>query len=80
MADSAVLPEDQLISVVPVEGGWSVQCALTGQSLLFLSGARAEENARRLAACVARLGYDARVAVHDRRNALVATLRFFAEG
>lgn len=73
------LPEDQLISVIPVEGGWSVQCALTGEALLFLSGAKAEENARKLAACMTRLGYDARVAVHDRRNILVGTLRFFAQ-
>jgi hypothetical protein len=72
--------QDQLISVVPVEGGWSVQCALTGQSLLFLSGARAEENARSLATCIARLGYDTRVVVHDRRNVMIGSLRYFAEG
>jgi hypothetical protein len=68
---------DHEIKVVPVDGGWSVQCRLVGAPQMFLSGARAEETARRLAQTVARAGADARVVVHDRSHALVGTQRYF---
>jgi hypothetical protein len=71
-------PLDQTIAVVPVEGGWSVICALS-QPLMFISGAKAEEKARSLGQVLAKLGHDARVLVHDRSQALVATIRYFAD-
>jgi hypothetical protein len=70
---------DHVIKVTPVEGGWSVESALTSHPLLFFSGARAEAQARSLAEVVAKTGHDAQVVVHDRRNMLVGTVRFFAE-
>ena len=73
------MPIDQRISVTPVEGGWQVECALTGQPMMFLSDARAQEMAQALARCVASLGQDARVFVHDRSKALLATTRYFAD-
>lgn len=69
---------DHVISVMPVLGGWSVQSHMTAQPLMFLSGRRAEENARSLAECAAKLGHDAAVMVHDRRAALVGTIRYAA--
>jgi len=69
---------EQVIVVVPVEGGWSVQCSMIGQTLFFLSGARAEENARKLGACIAELGHDVRVMIHARDSTLVGTRRHFA--
>jgi hypothetical protein len=68
---------DHEIKVVPVDGGWSVQCRLAGAPQMFLSGARAEESARRLAERVAASGADARVVVHDRSHALVGAQRYF---
>ncbi|CAN7626868.1 hypothetical protein LJR225_004812 [Phenylobacterium sp. LjRoot225] len=69
---------EQVIVVVPVEGGWSVQCSMTGQPVFFRSGAQAEETARKLAACIAELGQDVRVMIHARDSALVGTRRHFA--
>lgn len=69
---------DQVIVVGPVDGGWSVQCSMIGQPLFFLSGAKAEESARKLAACIAELGQDVRVMIHDRDHGLVGTRSYFA--
>jgi hypothetical protein len=49
------------------------------QPLMFLSGGRAEAQANALAACLTRLGDDARVVVRDRSESLVGARRFFAE-
>jgi hypothetical protein len=68
---------DHMILVAPVEGGWSVRCDEGLQPLMFLSGARAEEQARVLARCIARGGDDAHVVVQDRRSALVGSTRYF---
>jgi len=67
---------DRTILVAPVEGGWSVRCDDGLQPLMFLSGARAEEQARALARCFARNGGDAQVVVHDRASALVGSTRY----
>lgn len=69
---------DRVITVRPVGGGWCVACSLTGE-LMFLSGARAEEKARALAACFAELGSDVHLEVHDLRDQLVATRRYFGD-
>jgi hypothetical protein len=70
---------DHVISVLPVLGGWSVQAPITAQPLMFLSGRRAEEKAKSLGECLAKLGHDARVMIHDRRSTLVGTIRYAAE-
>ena len=70
---------DERIIVVPVEGGWSVQSAISGLSLMFLSGAKAEEKAKALAQRIAASGRDAHVLIHDRREILIGTVRYFAE-
>jgi len=46
---------------------------------MFLSGARAEEKARSLAACLAELGSDVRLTVHDLRGQLVATRIYWGD-
>jgi hypothetical protein len=70
--------KDRVITVRPVSGGWCVSCGSTGD-LMFLSGARAEEKARALARCFADLGSDVQLAVHDLRDQLVATRRYFGD-
>lgn len=69
---------DRLIVVRPVAGGWRLECDAT-EALMFLSGARAEEKAKRLAACLAELGSDVLLSVHDRLGGLVATRRYFGD-
>lgn len=69
---------DDDISVVPVSGGWRVLSPLDDTPLMFLSGAKAEEKAKALAARLAAAGRDARVLIHDRTSALVGAWRFFA--
>jgi hypothetical protein len=69
---------DAIISVIPVDGGWSVLCSVVGQPLMFLSGSRAEQEARSLGKCLATLGHDAQVQVHDRRKTLIGTVRYFS--
>jgi hypothetical protein len=68
----------QNILVTPVEGGWCVECSMTGQ-LMFLSGAKAEEKARSLAQCLASGGQDVRVVIHDLSKQVVATRRYFSD-
>ncbi|HEY8572774.1 hypothetical protein [Phenylobacterium sp.] len=72
------MAKDRQITVRPVAGGWCVECEMTGE-LMFLSGARAEEKARSLAACLAELGSDVRLSVHDRQGGLIATRRYFGD-
>ena len=71
------IPETDL-SVVPVEGGWSLLSSLDDTPLMFLSGAKAEEKAKALAERIASAGHDARVLIHDRTRALIGTWRYFA--
>lgn len=70
--------QDRQIVVRPVAGGWCVDCEVA-QGLMFLSGARAEEKAKSLAACLAGLGSDVLLSVHDRLGGLVATRRYFGD-
>lgn len=62
------------ITVRAVQGGWTVETVLLPAPLMFLSGARAERQAHRLAQAAARLGRDVQVAIHDKMNALVALI------
>lgn len=67
------------ISVDAVEGGWLVNGLEGCEDLLFLSGGRAEHQAHALAQCLAALGYDTRVEIHDRTNALAGDFRYAAQ-
>jgi len=62
----------QEITVAPCALGWAVVCDGLWQPLLFLSGGRAESQAKALAVAVAKAGYDVCLSVLDRRRALVA--------
>jgi hypothetical protein len=67
----------QTVEVSPVSGGWVVLTSGHCAPLVFLSGGRAEQQARRLAVCFASLGDDVRLAVRDLSDAIVGT--FFYE-
>jgi hypothetical protein len=71
------LESEARIYVRPVGGGWSVDCACD-ETLMFLSGGRAEMQARRLAECLCSLGRDAVVEVHDRSDVIVGAIHFAA--
>jgi hypothetical protein len=77
-AGGQVVGKDRQITVRPVAGGWCVESEILGE-LMFLSGARAEEKARSLAACLAELGSDVRLTVHDLRGQLVATRIYWGD-
>jgi hypothetical protein len=66
------------ISVAPVEGGWSVLCGSQLHPMMFLSGARAEQQARALARRLSLTGDHASVKVHDRTSTLVGATRYWA--
>jgi hypothetical protein len=70
---------DALVKVRPMGAAWVVESAERLEPLLFLSGAKAEAQAHAIARSIARTGGDARVAVHDRAQQLVGTVRYFAE-
>jgi hypothetical protein len=55
----------RIIWVSPLADGWAVLCAGL-EPLVFRSGGRAEAQARRLAACLAKLGRAVQVRVLDR--------------
>ncbi|MEO8115763.1 MAG: hypothetical protein ABI655_15345 [Phenylobacterium sp.] len=59
-----------MISVSPVEGGWAVRFDYSLQPMMFLSGGRAEAQARAMAAVMNSLGHAAEVRVHDRSGRL----------
>lgn len=63
------------IYVSPVEGGWSVSCSLS-EAQVFLSGAKAEDSARKLAAQFASSGRDAEVIVIDRNGDVVGSTHY----
>lgn len=60
----------RVILVSPLADGWAVRCAGI-EPLVFLSGGRAEAYARRLALCLAKLGREVQVRIHDRARNLV---------
>jgi hypothetical protein len=71
-------PRKALLDVTPVDGGWRLLCPTTGD-LMFLSGGRAEQCARRTALLLAQLGLEVEVRIHDRFNALAGTIHYFAD-
>ena len=66
------------IAVVPVDGGWSVACDGGLEPVMFLSGARAEAQARALAQRLSEAGGDVRLTVRDRSSAVVGQSRYCA--
>ena len=62
----------RIILVSPLADGWAVICAGL-EPLVFRSGARAEAQAKKLAACLAKLGRAVQVRIHDRARNLIAT-------
>ena len=67
------------IAVAPVEGGgWSLACDLGLEPMMFLSGARAEAQARALARRLSEAGGEVELTVRDRSRALVGMTRYLA--
>ena len=71
--------DDIMFHVRPAGHGWLVDAAAGVQPLLFHSGAKAEAQAHTLARCVAGVGHDARVLIHDRAQQIVGSTRYFAQ-
>lgn len=65
----------RIIWVSPLAGGWAVFCADL-EPIVFRSGARAEAQAKRLAACLAKLGRAVQVRILDRSRTLVGAQMF----
>ena len=66
------------IAVSPVDGGWSIACDDGLEPMMFLSGARAEAQARALARRLAEAGEEVELTVRDRSSALVGHTRYLA--
>lgn len=71
-----VTRREAAISVAPVQGGWRMEAPICGQPLMFRSGACAERQARGLARRLAQLGYEIRLEVRDRRDAIAGRFRY----
>jgi hypothetical protein len=69
----------RIISVLPLAEGWAVRCADL-ETLVFRSGGQAEEQAKTMAACLARLGRAVQVRIHDRAMNLIGTAEYPALG
>jgi hypothetical protein len=65
----------RVIWVSPLANGWEVRCAEL-EPLVFRSGRKAEEQANKLAACLADLGSAAQVRIQDRALNLVGTTHY----
>lgn len=66
------------IAVGPVDGGWSVDWDVVGQPMMFLSGARAEAQARALARRLCDAGEDVDLVVRDRARTLIGSAYYHA--
>jgi hypothetical protein len=66
--------ERLVIEVRAAEGGWSVTAEVFRGPLMFLSGARAEREACRLAKAASAVGRESAVLVHDRSGQLIACI------
>ncbi len=64
------------IEVRPVAGGWRLDCPASDHPLMFASGGRAEAKAHQLARCLARLGREVDVVVHDRAERVVGLTHY----
>jgi len=69
---------DAVISVDPVESGWCVTGPLE-QRRVFITGGRAECQARELGQSLAAMGQTAIVEIHDRAGAMAGLALYLAE-
>jgi hypothetical protein len=69
---------DAVISVGPVERGWCVTGPLE-QRRVFITGGRAESQARKLGERLAAMGQTAIVEIHDRAGAIAGSVLYLAE-
>lgn len=53
------------INVQPLRAGWALECSQFLEAQLFKSGGEAERNAVRLAAALTKLGWCAKIVIHD---------------
>jgi hypothetical protein len=53
------------INVQPLKTGWALECSQFLEAQLFKTGGEAERNAIRLAAALAKVGWCAKVVIHD---------------
>jgi hypothetical protein len=60
----------RIISVKPVGDGWSVGADAFDSEMMFLSGAKAEAAARRLAKTIAKSGHSSEIRIFLRDGAL----------
>lgn len=70
---------ERVIKVRQHSAGWSVECALSGQPMMFLAADRAEAQARALARRLASTGPDVQVTVHGEQYQLLGTARYFGD-
>jgi hypothetical protein len=68
-------PGGAVISVSPVAGGWCVSSPIE-ESLMFLTGDHAEDQARALGRCLASLGQTAIVEVLDRDGDIAGSVTY----
>lgn len=64
------------ICVVPLGEGWAVEQEDLAESLVFISGGRAEAAARKLARATSRAGMSAEIVIHDRNGQVVGRQRY----
>lgn len=68
---------NRIIWVSPLADGWAVICAGI-EPIVFHSGGKAEAQAKRLAACLAKLGRAVQVRILDRSRTLVGSQLYTA--
>jgi hypothetical protein len=65
---------NRIISVLPLGDGWSLQLDAFDSEMMFLSGAKAEAAARRLADTLARNGESSEIRIFSRDGRLAGTV------
>lgn len=71
-------PRDRIVTVEFQDGAWRVRAAHM-EPLRFRSGAEAERAGRRVAQTLSRLGFDARLDLHDEAGVLADTAHYPGE-
>jgi hypothetical protein len=70
----------QVIAVEPVEGGWALSQSLSDNAQIFISGAKAEDAARRLGARLSNAGAPAEIRIFLRDGSLAGRFVCAPEG
>ena len=71
-------PTERTVTVQVLDGAWRVRAAHM-EALRFRSAAEAERSGRRVAQTLSRLGFDARLDIHDEAGVLAGTTHYAAE-